>query len=260
MNIQKYIHQLNTCARKNAPTILTTLGIIGVASTAILAVKDSKKAEVLVCKRNQYKLDKYGEDLTTTEKVIAAFPAYLPTIVSGVTTVSCIYGANYINKNRQAMLLSAYGYLNNCLSEYKDAVTELYGEDADNKVVDHIIQNKEHKQITDLRDDEVLIYEEYSDTYITTSRNKIDISIANINRHFVTFGALSINNFLDFLDITEVEHGDTYGWSYYKNEELGIDTWIDITLIKVTTPDEYPLYKINWNIAPSVDYIEWHLF
>lgn len=260
MNIRKYINPIELYTRKNAPTILSTIGMIGVISTAMLAVRDSKKAEVLICKRNEYKLDKYGESLTKSEKVIAAAPAYLPSILSGVATISCIYGANHINKNRQAMLMGAYGYLNNCFTEYKDAVKELYGEDADDKVVDHIIQTKEPDKLVDIRDNEILVYEVYSDSYIKTTKNKIDIAIANINRHFVLFGALSINNFLDYLDVDEVDSGDTYGWSFYKHEELGIDTWLDVNLAKVTTPDDHPLYRIDWNIAPSTDYIEWHLF
>lgn len=260
MNIRKYINPIESYARKNAPTILTTMGIVGVVSTAVLAVKDSKKAEVLICKRNKYKLDKYGEELTKTEKVMAAAPAYLPSMVSGVATISCIYGANHINKNRQAMLISAYGYLNNCFGEYKDAVNELYGSDADDKVKEHIIQIKEPERTVELRDQEIVVYEEYSDSYITTTRNKVDAAIAHLNRHFITFGALSINNILDFLDVDEVNHGDSYGWSYHKNEEFGVDTWIDITLIKLKTPDEHPLYRIDWNIAPTRDYIEWHLF
>ncbi|HSQ90454.1 DUF6353 family protein, partial [Romboutsia sp.] len=104
MNIRKYINPIESYVRKNAPTILTTLGMVGVVTTAMNAVKDSKKADSLIRKRNEYKLDKYGENLTKTEKVIAAVPAYLPTMISGITTISCIYGSNHINKNRQAML------------------------------------------------------------------------------------------------------------------------------------------------------------
>lgn len=259
MNISRCFASMQSYTRRNAPTILTALGMAGVVTTAVMAVKDSKKAEVLICKRNEYKIDKYGEELTFSEKVISATPAYLPTMISGVATMSCIYGANMINKNRQAMLLSAYGYLNNCFTEYKDAVKELYGEDSHDRIEDHVIVSKEPEVPTDLRDEEILVYEEYTDSYIRTTRNKIDIAISHINRHFITFGALSINCVLDFLDCDHVDGGDIFGWSFYKNEEMGIDTWIDITLLKVRTPDEHPLYKMSWNIAPSIDYVEWHL-
>ena len=58
-------------------------------------------------------------------------PAYIPAVLTGLATISCIVGMNRVSYTKQASLMSAYAYLNNSYEEYRRKVKEVFGEDAD---------------------------------------------------------------------------------------------------------------------------------
>ena len=82
----------NFCSN-NSVNILTGLGVIGVASTAVLAAKATPKALYLLEQKEEFKQAEYGYSLTKTEKVLAVAPAYIPAVLTGLATVTCILGA-----------------------------------------------------------------------------------------------------------------------------------------------------------------------
>ena len=104
--------------RRNSSTILTCVGAVGVVATSVMAVKATPKAMTLL---ENAKAEK-GEDLTKLEKVKVAGPAYIPTVITGVGTLACIFGANIISKHQQATLMSAYALIDNSYREYREKV------------------------------------------------------------------------------------------------------------------------------------------
>lgn len=124
--------------KRNASTILTCIGAAGVIATSIAAVKATPKAEMLLREAEEEK----GDKLTPLEMVQTAGPAYIPSLLIGASTITCIFGANVLNTRQQATLMSAYGLLDTSYKEYSKKVKELYGEEADNKVKEEV--TKEH--------------------------------------------------------------------------------------------------------------------
>ena len=118
----------------NSSTILTCVGAIGVIATTVMAVKATQKAVELLKAAEEEK----GEDLTKLETVNVAGPLYIPTVLTGVSTIACIFGANFLNKRNQAALISAYALLDNSYKEYIRKTEELYGDDADAQVKEEL--------------------------------------------------------------------------------------------------------------------------
>ena len=118
----------NFCV-ENSASILTGLGVVGVASTAVLAATATPKALRLLEEKEKFKQEEYGYSLTRFEKVLAVAPAYIPAVLAGLATTSCILGANRINRYKQASLISAYTYLDSTFKEYQRKVKEVFGED-----------------------------------------------------------------------------------------------------------------------------------
>ena len=119
---------------ENGASILTGVGVVGVVSTAVLAATSTPKALQLLEEKERVVKETYGEELTNFEKVIAVTPAYIPAVLSGLATASCILGANHINKKQQASLMSAYTYLATAFGQYRRKVKEVFGEEGDAKV------------------------------------------------------------------------------------------------------------------------------
>lgn len=90
--------------KRNSSTFLTVVGAVGVIATSVMAVKATPKALLLI---NEEKNTK-GGDLTKLEVIKATWPVYIPAAVTGVATITCIFGSNIIDKKRQAALTSAY--------------------------------------------------------------------------------------------------------------------------------------------------------
>lgn len=124
--------------KRNSSNILTCIGAIGVIATSVTAVKSTPKAMLLLDKAKEEK----GEDLTKLEIVRVAGPGYIPSIVMGVSTIACIFGANALNKHQQATIMSAYALLDNSYKEYKNKVKEVLGEEVDYKVREEIAKDR----------------------------------------------------------------------------------------------------------------------
>lgn len=128
----------NTFLKRHSSTILTVMGAIGVGATAVIAVKDTPKALQILEETKQEK----GEDLTVKEKIVTAGPVYIPAIAVGVSTIACIFGANTLNKRNQAALMSAYALLDQSYKDYKRKVSDIYGKDADKKIIEEVAKEE----------------------------------------------------------------------------------------------------------------------
>ena len=119
--------------------ILTCLATIGVVATSVMAAKASKKASERII---EAKIEK-GNELTKSETVKIIAPVYIPTIVMGLTTISCIFGINVLNARQQTSIASAYALVDHSYKEYTKKVKEMYGEDVDRQIRDEIGEDEQ---------------------------------------------------------------------------------------------------------------------
>lgn len=123
--------------KNNSPLILTCVGAIGVVATTVMSVKATPKALAII----EHAKEEKGEELTKLEIVNVAGPLYIPTLITGVSTIACIFGANILNKRSQATLMSAYALLDNSYKEYMKKTEELYGEGTDFHVKEELARD-----------------------------------------------------------------------------------------------------------------------
>ena len=128
--------------KKASPTILTCIGAAGVVATAVLAVKETPKADSLIKADSRRNHDGDPYAATKLEAVKSCWKCYIPAAATGVATIICIFGANTLNKKQQASLASAYALVNRSYSDYKHKLKELYGEDAHKKIMESIAAEK----------------------------------------------------------------------------------------------------------------------
>lgn len=100
--------QAGNALKKASPTILTCLGAIGVVVTAVLAVKATPKAMEMVKADSRKNHDGDPNAATKVEVIKSCWKCYIPAVVTGTATITCIFGANVLNRRQQASLTSAY--------------------------------------------------------------------------------------------------------------------------------------------------------
>lgn len=253
--LKKYSNDAINYVCNNSSTILSYLGGVGIVSTAVMAAKATPKALYLLEVQEELKEENYGKPLTKFERFLAVVPAYFPTILMGGATMACVLGANRISKDREAMLISAYSYLNVSYNEYKDKVKELFGEDKEKEVRAAIA--RDHYIHTDHGEDNITIYDEYGKRYFQTTMTKFKDAIYNINKMYNFTGEMTLNNFYEFFDLEPIPGGDILGWSVMKDLECCGVAWIDIKLEPLEMSDDLECYVIEFNVDPSDDFGCW---
>ena len=237
--------------KRNASTILTVVGGAGVVTTTVFAIKATPKALLLLDDAEKEK----GKELTNIEKIKVAAPVYIPTIITGVTTLTCIFGANILNKRQQASLVSAYALLENSYKEFKDKVNELYGEDANDRIKEELAKDKYEK--TEVKNDELLFYDDYSGQFFKTSLTKLSRAEYNVNRNIHTRGWAELNEFYEDLGIDDFEKYKALGWAEGGNYEMYWQAWVDFDHKKVTMEDGTEYTVLSMQQEPYVDYEEY---
>lgn len=248
--MNKWLGKSKVFLKRNGSTILTCAGGVGVVATSVIAVKATPKALYLLDKAEEEK----GEELTTIEKVRAAGVVYIPSIIMGVSTIACIFGANALNKRQQAALMSAYALLDNSYKEYKQKVTQLYGEDADQMVRDSVAKDKYKETDIVVDDGKKLFYDEFSGRYFESTTEDVIRAEYDFNRELASHDGVYLNRFYELLGIPETEEGKVLGWSSAILSEMYWAYWIEFDHTKVTMDDGLECYIISTRYEPVVDF------
>lgn len=211
---------------RSSPTILTVVASIGVIATTITAVQATPKAIKLLKE---------------------AGPTYIPSVLLGVSTIACIFGANALNQKKQASLMSAYVMLNESYKQYRKSAKTVYGEDADDKIhaemaKDAMVSSYDwgyqvYNMDMDSESERLLFYDLASKKYFRTTMAAVLNAQYHVNRNLSIKGDCSLNEYLSFLGVEGIDGGDELGWDIsYMVEEMDC-YWLDFDNYKSTLED-----------------------
>ena len=238
-NVTKYFKMAKRFVSKRSPEILTGIGIAGMVTTTVLAVKATPKALELIEEekraQNRALLDeaeKTGNDvaaqvsrLKPIETVKVAWKPYIPAMLTGMASIACLIGAQSVSARRHAALYSAYKLSETALTEYKDKVVETIGEKKEKQIKQKIAEDKVDKAIEDIKENKTkVVVSEDGDTWFVdafsqmpfkSTVNKIDKAINELNRDMVVYApsGASLSDFYDKLDLPHTGYSDQVGWT-----------------------------------------------
>lgn len=236
--------------KRNAPTILTYVGGAGVIVTAVMAVKATPKALILLEEAKKEK----GEELTKVEIVKTAGPAYIPAAIVGVSTLTCIFGANVLNKRQQAALTSAYALINESYKDYRNKVEELYGKEVDDKIKKEIAKDKYEDGKVTVEEDKELFYDDFSSRYFQSTLYDVQHAEYRLNRELVMRDYVDVNEFYEWLGLEPIDAGYELGWSKGLNLAAYWQEWVDFTHSKVEMEDGMECHIVQMLSEPLPDF------
>ena len=211
LNLSKVAKNMQHTLGKYSPQILTGIGVAGMITTVVLAVKATPKALELIEDRKE-ELD--ADKLTIVDTVKAAWKPYVPAAVTGVLSTVCIIGGNAVGTRRTAALAAAYKISETALHEYKDAIVETVGEEKAKEVKEKVIQNKldknpvVEKQIIVTNKGTFLCYDSLSGRYFQSDIETIRKAQNDINDYLFSEDYASLNMFYDFLGLEHTRLGE----------------------------------------------------
>lgn len=248
--LEKLMYKSKRFLRGNSATILTCISAAGVVGTAVTTVQATTKAVKLI---EESKNDK-GDDLTKLEVVQATWSAYVPPMVFGVATISCIFGANILNKRHQASLASAYALANTSFKEYRNKLKELYGDEMNSEIEEAIYEDKYPESDNSIR----LFYDHYSKRYFESTMEKVQKAEYYLNRELIMKDYAYLNEFYNQLDIPTMENGWKLGWSTGLCFDMYWQSWIDFSHNDVVLDDERECCNIYMFQEPMEDFEDYY--
>lgn len=237
---------------KHSPEILTGIGIAGMITTTILAVKATPKALQLI---DAKKKEEHVDKLPVKDVIKVAWKPYVPAVVTGGCSIACLVGASSVNTRRNAALATAYKISETALAEYREKVVETIGESKEQQIREKVAKERVDK--TPVKQGDILITDKgntlcldvISGRYFKSDIDRIKKAANELNRQMLTdpFGYVSVNEFYDELGLEHISVGDELGW----NVSGGL---IDIDPGSCLTPEGVPCVVINYTVAPKYDY------
>ena len=248
-NLARIVKNAKATVSRRSPEILTALGITGMITTTVLAVKATPKALMLV---EDARFEK-GEDLTVVEKVKVTWKPYAPAVVTGVFSTACLIGANSVNARRNAALATAYKISETALADYREKVIETIGEKKEQVVRDKVAEKRVEQnpvtksEIIITEKGNTLCYDAAIGRYFKSDIETIKKAINNINREMTYNMYVSLNEFYDELSLPNVDIGDDLGW----NMDDGL---VEPHFSSQIADDGTPCIVLSYNIAPKYDF------
>jgi hypothetical protein len=228
---------------RNSTTILTSVAVAGVISTAVLAVRGTPGAMYAVDK-----LDNEEPDHTKLDLIKVVVPHYIPALATGGVTIACVIAANRIGMRRSAALASAYTLMDHTFTDYRKKIADTFGEakaqKAHDELVDDRIKLNPPSELYLLEADEVMCYEVLTGRYFKSTPEKIRRAQNTLNGRMldgVEYG-VSLNEFYLLCDIPTTLMGEEMGWN--------TDARIDIQLSSHLTDGDKPCLAISYNMPP----------
>lgn len=248
--IAKSFLSLKTAIKKHSPEILTGIGITGMITTTVMAVRATPKALILIEERKE---EIGAEKLEAMDMVKTTWACYIPAAITGTLSVACLIGASSVNARRNAALATAYTLSESALKDYQGKVIEMFGEKKNEAVKDAVAKDKVEKNPVVTREviitekGNTLCYDAISGRYFKSDIEKIKKAACELNRQMLDDMYVSLNDFYYEIGLDSVKLGDELGW----NVDSG---YIDLSFSSQLASDGTPCLVIDYSVAPRYDY------
>jgi hypothetical protein len=292
--------------RKHSPEILITIGVIGTVASAVIACKASTKVSTIIedtkeqldavheAKSKYIDNDADNEDTIYTQEDVKKDTAiiyiqtgvklaklYVPAVMLGALSLSCIIVSNNILRKRNIALAAAYTALDTSFKEYRERVTEKFGEEVD-KQLRHGIKaiditetsfDKNGNETTSTKTVNVIEgcsdYARYFEASTSpywekeSAYNELFIEAQQnyANDRLKANGYLFLNDVYESLGFEKTKAGQVVGWVYDPENPNG-DNYIDFGIMNIhrSDGDEYrPTILLDFNVDGNIlDLMEGH--
>lgn len=266
-NFTRITRNIRTGLQKHSPEILTGIGIAGMITTTVLAVRATPKALILIEEEKQRlneELQAEAENnnqeeyvvlntLNPVEFICTTWTCYIPAAVTGVLSVACLIGASSVNVRRNAALATAYSLSESALKEYQEKVIESIGEKKEKQIRDSIAKDKlerdpvVNKEVIITGRGETLCYETITSRYFKCDIEKLRKVENELNKRLISEMYISLNEFYYEIGLRPTEVGNDLGW----NIDDGL---IDLQFSSQLAEDGTPCLVIDYHVVPRYDF------
>lgn len=251
---------------KHSPEILTGIGVAGMITSTVLAVKATPKALELINNEKESKAEvktiyadnesietKVYPTLTAWETVKTAWKPYVPALGLGIASISCIVGASAVNAKRNAALATAYAISERTLVRYRDKVIDTLGEKKDKEIREKIAQDEvnnnpvSNSQVIITSKGNTLCMDGITGRYFRSDIDTIRNIVNELNRELTYNHFVCLDDFYDKIGLKHTDNSSELGW----NLDDGL---IEVVFSSCISEDNEPCIVVSYTVAPRYDY------
>ena len=252
--------------QKHSPEILMGVGVVGVVTSTVMACKATMKLNDILeeSKETRDKIkevennpkyeDKYSpadakKDLTINyvQTGMKVAKLYAPAVLLGGASLGCLLASNDILRKRNAALSAAYMTVDKSFKEYRNRVTERFGEEVEKEIRYGIKAERIETTVVDEDGNETTVtetiktmdpnlYSDYARFFDAASpywQNDPEYNLMFLkaqqqyaNDLLRAKGRLFLNDVYDMLGIEKTKAGQVVGWVYDRENPNG-DNFVD---------------------------------
>lgn len=267
VNVSKIFTNIKSAIVEHSPEILTGLGIAGMITTTVLAVRATPKAISKIEAEKKRQNNEYMEEaertgssvcpqidkLTVQDTIKTTWKCYVPAAVTGAVSIGCLIGATSVNSRRNALLATAYKLSESAFIEYKEKVVETIGEKKERAVKENMYKDRMEKQPVSTSEVIVtnggttLCYDYQSGRYFYSDKDKIAHAVNKLNKKILDEDYASLNEFYYEIGLSGNGLGDEMGWN--SNMKL-----IELDYSSQLSENGTPCLVIDFNVPPKYGY------
>lgn len=239
-----------TKASEHCPEILTGLGIAGMLTSTILAVRATPKA-LKVIEEEKKMLEK--ETLEPVETVKLTWRHYIPTVLVGGVSVVCLIWGSKVSIKRYTALAAACSLSETAFRDYRTKVVEKIGEQKEKEIHKEIAKERfESSPVSTHRIEGTgvgneLCFDVLSGRYFPCDATHLRSIENDINRRMREENYISANEYFYELGLDPIPLGEKVGWNIDKG-------YIDIDFDTQLTDDNRPCLVVRHNNPPQYSF------
>ena len=249
-NFKGLVNGIKKTMIRKSPEILVGIGIAGMVTTTVLAVKATPKALELI----REKEEELGvEKLTAGETIKTTWKCYIPAVATCALSTACIISSSTVHTKRNAAIAAAYELSQKALVDYKDAVIETIGEKKEQIVKEKIAENRlkedpvSKKEVILTGKGSTLCYESLSGRYFESDMESIKHAVNVLNAQMLDDMYVSLNDFYDLIGLSYTDMGEKLGWSID-------DGLVETSFSAKTTDDGKLCLVLDYSTQPKYNF------
>lgn len=246
MRFNGIVNTILNKTKDHSPTILLGMGLIGMGTSVVLAVRATKKTEAKVADLKK----STDEPVTKKDVVKTVWKDYIPTGITFACSSVCLFESHRIQMKRSAAAVIAYEALDSMYHTYRDCTRETVGDEKANEIDGRVAKRRVAETPTEQfvipGDDDVLCCDLLYGRYFLSNMNKIDKAFNTLNRDLLSYDTVILNDFYWALGMDGVSAGDSIGWNISKDPVL-----VEPRYTSTIAPNGRPCLAFTYSVEPS---------
>ena len=244
-----FLNSIVLTTKKHSSEILIGIGIVGMCSSIVMAIKDTPKVLRLIEEKEE---ELEVDSLEPIDILKTVWKCYLPTAITFVCSSAVIISANVVQAKRHAAIAAAYELCEGAMREYKNKTIEVVGEKKEQTIMDAIAKDKveehpvpaEKREIIITGSGNTLCLDSISGRYFYSDIERIRKIENFLNKRLLDDMYITLNEVYYELGLDEIKIGDALGWDINKG-------LIELSFSSQLAQDDTPCLVIGYRNPPT---------